>query len=62
MIFFLYFMIYRVMNSVKSVTMRKLVSQINLIQGKAKNLLEQPLWFKDGHFVKLFRKMATCPK
>ena len=55
-------MIYRVMNSVKSVTMRKLVSQINLQQGKAKNLLEQPLWFKDGHFVKLFRKMATCPK
>lgn len=50
------------MNSVKSVTMRKLVSQINLLQGKAKNLLEQPLWFKDSHFVKLFRKMATCPK
>ena len=28
------------MISVKSVTVRKLVSQINLLQGKAKNLLE----------------------
>ena len=37
------------------------IGQINLLKGKAKNLLKATTLVY-AHFIKLFDKMATCPK
>ena len=43
------------------VTEKNYFSQIDLQQGKAKNLLEMTI-LGNGHFMKVFYKMATFPK
>ena len=56
-----YNLFYWVARGVKSVTVKKLVNQIDFVQGKAKTLLDMTTLVND-YFIKVFYKMVTCPK
>lgn len=53
--------VYDLLGEWESNSEKNYFSQIDLQQGKAKNLLEMTI-LGNGHFMKVFYKMATFPK